>query len=335
MSEVRRRRFLAAAGWLLIAPLVHAQQPGRKFRLGFLLPVASPIFFDPFTAAMRQHGWTEGRDFVLETRVTPGYERSAELARELVALKVDLIVSLGTVNAMAARDATRTIPIVMFASGYPVEVGLVESYRRPGTNVTGLSSYAGGEVWGKYLELLGEVRPRLRELAVFWDYAPPVWSAKEIDHLVVELRKAARHMGINLHLSMVRSEKELVDAIAAATRASVEALLVTSGGGVHNQPAPGARIANFILERRLPAVTDFAGTAFAAMRCVLAYAVPIPELAQRAASFVNRILRGARPGELPIEFPTRFELVVNIKVARQIDLKIPQSIMLRADRVIE
>lgn len=335
MNEVRRRRFLAAAGGLLVAPFVQAQQPGRKFRLGFLLPVASPMFFDPFVAAMRKHGWNEGQDFVLETKVTPRFERSPELAKELVALKVDLIVTLGTVNATAARDATRTTPIVMFASGYPVEVGLAESYRRPGGNVTGVSSYAGGEVWGKYVELLGDLRPGLRQLAVFWDYAPPLWSEKEVDHLVVEVRKAARHKGINLHLSMVRSERELADAIAAATKASVEALLVTSGGGVHNQPAPGARIADFILARRLPAVTDFAGTAFAAMQCVLAYAVPIPELAQRTASFVDRILRGARPGELPIEFPSRFDLVVNLKVARQIGLKIPQSIMLHADRVID
>lgn len=335
MSRVRRRQFLIASSALLATPIVRAQSPGKKFRVGWLWVAATPVLFDPFIAAMSKLGWIEGRDFVIETRVTPGYVRSAELAKELVARDVDLIVVVATVNAIAASAATRTIPIVMYTSGYPVEVGLAESYRRPGGNVTGMSIYAGGEIWGKYVQLLREIRPGLRELGVFFDYSPPVWSEKETNFLLTEMRKAARVNGINLHLWMVPSATGFDDVISAAERSPIEALFLTSGGGVHSQTGAGARIRELVLKRRLPAMTDFAGGVFATTRCVAAYAAPISELAQRTASFVDRILRGAKPGELPIEIPTRFELVVDLGVARQIGLTIPQSVLIRADRVIE
>jgi putative ABC transport system substrate-binding protein len=193
----------------------------------------------------------------------------------------------------------------------------------------------GGEtaLFGKFVQLLRELVPSLRELGVFWGYAPPSYKPEQVAPAINELRRAAKALSINVRFWQTGREADLDSALAAAAGAPLNALLVTSGL-IHELPEIRPRITRFALERRLPTLTDFPGSLFAA-GAVLAYAVELKELSVRTADFVDRILKGAQPGELPIEQPTKYELSVNLKTATAIGLTIPRSLLLRADKVIE
>jgi len=319
----------------LLAPFtVETPQAGELYRIGLLVGRASPQLMDPFVSAMREYGWVEGRDFVVVPRYTGvNLERAEALARELIELKVDLILTGTTATARAARQASRTVPIIMLASGFPVEAGLAGSLARPGGNVTGLSAYAGGELFGKYVQLLKDLVPTLKAIAVLWNYVPPGFAKEELEASLGEMKRAARTIGVTTRVFELKSLTDLDQALAALGREKVEALFVTAGGPLVTEKT-SAKIMAFTLKQRIATLTDFRGT-FVDAGCLMTYAAVPAEMGRRAAAFVDRILRGARPGDLPVEQPTKFELVINLKTAKALGLTIPQSLLGRADQIIE
>jgi len=332
-----RRRFVAFAGSVLAAPLARAQQPRKPARIGFLSPALASFkgpFWAPLVASLVKYGWREDIEFSLVLRESRGDPaRALAMARELAAEKVDLILAITTASAFAARKATQRIPVVTWC-GYPVESGLAESLARPGGNVTGIANYAGSQVWEKFVELLRDLKPGMRELGVLWDYAPPGFPDGQIPLPIIE--KSAQQLGIRARTWMVRSEQDLDSALGAIDRSQVEALILSQGGGFHARPELSARIAELVIRRRLPAIVDVASVSvFEQANCVLAYSPNVPEILDRLARFVDRILRGANPASLPFELPARFDLAVSAKAAKSIGLALPQSLLLRADRVIE
>jgi putative ABC transport system substrate-binding protein len=332
---MKRRTLLIRLPAALFVPFgAQAQTAGKVSRLGYLAPGPAPQLSDALIAALRDRGW-DSRNLAVDLRYTQGDPEHAErLAKEFVKERVDVIVTVVTATAMAARRATSVVPIVMYVSGYPVEGGLAASLAQPGGNVTGMTVYAGGGgLFGKFLELLRELRPSLRELGVFWGYAPPSYRLEQVTPAIDELGRAARAFDLKVHFWQTGTDRDLAAALSAAALVPLDGLFVT-GGVIHNLQGPASRIARFALERRLPTVTDSPGNFFLAGGAVLAYSAELKELASRTAYFVDRILRGARPGDLPIEQPTKYELTVNAKAAKTIGLDIPSALLLRADRVI-
>jgi putative ABC transport system substrate-binding protein len=317
---------------LLAAPLdAKAQQPAKVYRIGILgnasptSPQASPLW-KAFAEGMREQGLNQGQHFVMEYRWTEGRnERAPSLAAELVGLRVDLIVAAGTPTARAAKQATSLIPIVAVYVIDPLVAGLVDSLARPGGNVTGVAFGSGLELVGKHLELLKEAMPRLSHVAVLSDPS----------HLLdADIRRqsqtAARALGVMLQFHDVRDPNDLEGAFGAMIKSRVGALLVL--------PEPFAfvqarRIADLAAKSRLPAVYPFRESVEAGG--LMAYAANAPEQFRRAATFVARILKGAKPAELPVEQPTRFDLVINLKTAKALGFTIPQSVLMRADEIIE
>ena len=327
-----RRTFLAGTGSVLLAAphVAHAQQAGKVYRIGWLAGAPNPperwkFFLD----AMRERGWIEGQNFTMEFRIVE-FARAEAAARELVNLNVDLLLAVNTSNAWAARRATSTIPIVMVTSGYPVETGLAASLARPGGNVTGNASYAGGEMWGKYIELFRELVPGMTRLALLWGYVPPAFLQEEAAPAVEYMKQAAQSLGVTMPLWEFRTARDLDPAFAAIAGQRVDALFVTSGPVTY---AERARIREFALKHRLPTMSDYFTTADAGI--LLTYTARIADLFRGAAYFVDRILRGARPGDLPIQLPSRFDMIINLKTAKALGLTIPPSLLARADQVIE
>ena len=327
-----RRTFLAGTGSVLLAGphVAHAQQAGKVYRIGWLAGAPNPperwrFFLD----AMRERGWIEGQNFTAEFRIVE-FARAEAAARELVNLKVDLLLTVNTSNAWAARRATSTIPIVMVTSGYPVETGLAASLARPGGNVTGNAAYAGGEMWGKYIELLRELVPGMTRLALLWGYAPPAFLQEEIAPLMEYMKQAAQSLGVTMPLWEMPTAKDLEPAFAAIAGQRVDAMFVTAGPVSYTERA---RIREFALKQRLPTMSDYFTTADAAI--LLTYTARIADLFRGAAYFVDRILRGAKPGDLPIQLPSRFDMIINLKTAKALGLTIPQSLLQRADELIQ
>ena len=274
-------------------------------------------------------------DFTIEPRYSGmSAERAQAVARELIHLKVDLILTFTTAQAQAAQQASRTVPIVMITSGFPVEAGLAASLARPGGNVTGLSVYAGGGLFAKYLDLLKELIPSLQRFGVFWNYVPPGFLKEEAAVGLGELKAAAVAAGVMARIFEIDSPAALNQAPNVTREARVEAVFVTSGGPLITEGI-SAEIMAFTLQHRIATITDFASGAFFNAGCLMAYSASLTEMARRGAAFADRILRGARPGDLPIELPTKFELFINLKTARALGLTIAPSLLLRADRVIE
>ena len=327
MGVVGRRQFLVAAGALLAAPLsANAQKPGKVYRIGFLRPAQPPApWMDAFRKGLRRLGYVEGRDLVIESRWAGGKaERLAALADELVRLNLEVIVASGTVAILAAKDATRVIPIVMAAVGAPVETGLVASFARPGGNITGVSN-AIADVGAKRLELLKEVVPTISSVAVLWNGANPYTVT-----VVEQTKGAARSLGIQLQFLEVRAATEFDRAFTAATHGRPDGLFVVEDPLTISHRRP---IADFAAKQRLPAVYGSGG--FVKVGGLLSYGASFPALYGRAAVFVDKILKGAEPADLPVERPTRFEFLINLKTAKALDLTIPPSILLRATQVIQ
>jgi ABC-type uncharacterized transport system substrate-binding protein len=327
---IDRRMFLSAlSGGLLAAPLVtEGQQTGKVYRIGMLetrSTVLNAANIDAFRQGLRELGYTEGQNLEIVYRSSDGRdERFSNLASELVRLRVDLILTRGTPAALAAKRATRTIPVVMAASADPVGSGLVASLGRPGGNVTGLSS-ADIEVYAKRFGLLREMVPNLARVAAIFDMSnpviPPQWHVVEA---------TARSLGIHAQLLDVRRPQDLGRAFDAAAKQRAEALIVGVGSVTQGNLRT---IADLAAKQRLPSIygakeyVDFGG--------LITYGASDPHMYRRAATFVDKILKGAKPADLPVEQPTKFELVINLKTARALGLTIPPSLLQRADQVIE
>ena len=310
---------------LFAAPLsAPAQQVGKVSRIGILANVSGGIW-SPFIEGLRDLGYVEGQNITIEFRSSEGkYERLPDLAAELVRLNVDVIVAAASENVVVAKQATRTIPIVMAGSGDPVGGGLVAGLAQPGGNVTGLSLSA-PELAGKQLQLLKEIVPKVARVAVLWN---PTNRASH--SLVEEAKVAARSLRVQLQILEARRPDELQTAFAAMARERAGALLVFSDGMFLLQRT---RITDFAAKSSLPAM--YARREFVDAGGLMSYASSLGENLRRAAAYVDKILKGAKPADLPVEQPTKFELVINLKTAKTLGLTIPPSLLLRADHVIE
>jgi len=329
---VDRRAFISTlTGGLLAAPLAAEAQPAAKVaRIGFLATslAANPHLTDAFGQGLRDLGYVEGRTVVIEYRDAEGnLERLPALAAELVALKVDVIVSPNTPAALAAKQATRTLPIVFVGVGEPVASGLVSSLARPGGNVTGLSVVS-PELVGKWLELLTQAVPEVSRVAVLRQ--PGAMDERTEKDMLKGAEVAARALGVRLQFVEARSSADLERAFSDMIRERAGALTV--------RPAPmfvseRRRLVDLAAKNRLPAVYPW--REFVDAGGLMAYGPNLADLYRRAAPYVDKILRGAKPGDLPVEQPTKFELAINLKTAKALGLTIPPSLLQRADQVIE
>jgi len=328
MKKAGLSSILVAVVLLAVGLSVEAQQAKKVPRIGVLW-LYSPAIASPFAEAFRQGlrelGYVEGKSIVIEYRHAEGkYDRLPSLAAELVRLNVDIIVTASTQAAQAGQQATRSIPIVMTVVSDPVESGLVGSLARPGGNVTGLSLMH-PELSGKRLELLKEVIPKLSRVAVLSNLSNPI-----IPPLLRETEAAARAVGVQLQVVEVRGPIELDSAFGAMTRDRAGALVVLPDGTFQNERR---RIAALAAKGRLP--TMYAWREAVDDGGLMAYGASVPDILRRAATYVDKILKGTKPADLPVEQPLKFELVINLKTAKQIGLTIPQSVLYRADKVIK
>jgi putative ABC transport system substrate-binding protein len=320
---------LALVFALHLAPLAAgAQQPKKVPRIGVLWPY-SPTVASPFAEAFRQGlhglGYVEGQNIALEQRWAEGrFDRLPSLAAELVRLNVDVIVTASTPAVQAAQQATRMIPIVMTVVSDPVESDFVASLARPGGNVTGLSLMH-PELSGKRLQLLKEVVPKVSRVAVLSDPSNPITPP-----LLRETEAAARALGVQLQLVEARGPTEFDSGFSAMTRGRAGALVVLPNSIFQNERR---RIAALAAKSRVPAIYAWREAVDAGG--LMAYGANLPDIFRRAATYVDKILKGAKPADLPVEQPTRFELVINLKTAKALGLTIPQSVLIRADQVIQ
>ena len=330
MDLVQRRGFLLAAGAFLVAPLAaEAQQAGKVYRIGYLsAPTRESVEqgVQSFLRTLRELGWIEGQNLVIEYRWANGdIERLPSLAAELVALKVDLIVAPAGTAALAAKKATGSIPIVMIFPADPVGLGLVARVQRPGGNVTGTTSTPSPEIFGKQLQLLKEAVPRATRVAVLVNPADLAFGSQ-----LREVETAAQSIGIRIQRVEAHGPEEFERAFAAMTRERADALLVANDTTfLVNR----ARVAELALKNRLPTMNFYREMVHAGG--LMAYAVNMAEFTPRAAVYVDKILRGAKPADLAVENPTKFELVINLKTAKALGLTIPPSVLARADEVIQ
>ncbi|MBI3060022.1 MAG: ABC transporter substrate-binding protein [Deltaproteobacteria bacterium] len=313
---------------LSIVPFVQAQQRGKVPRIGVLGNSTAALeenLVGPFRDGLRNLGYVEGQNILIEYRWAEGkYERFPALIAELVALKIDVIVTAGTPAALAVKKATTSIPFVMVAVGDPVGTGLVASLARPGGNITGLTSIS-PELEGKRLELLREVIPKLSHFAVLWNPVSPfqVIAEKEVQAAAKVLRMKVQSLGI-------RAPEELDNAFAAILRERPGALLVLADRlFLHHR----ARIMDFAAKHRLPGV--YAYLELVEAGGLMSYGPSYADMHRRAATYVNKILKGTKPADLPVERPMKFELIINLKTAKQIGVTIPPNVLARADKVIK
>jgi putative tryptophan/tyrosine transport system substrate-binding protein len=312
---------------LLVAPLAaHAQPPTHVHRIGWLASTTpTRPFVEAFLEEMRALGYVEGQHLVMEYRGAAGhYERFPALAAELVRLPVDVLMTVGNTHAaLAAKQGTTTIPIVMVGLDDPVGSGLVASLARPGGNITGLTSLT-HELTGKRLELLKAVRPTVSRMAVLWNPANPAHALQ-----VRAAEGAAQALGVQLHRVEARAPDAFDGAFAAMTRAHAEALVVL---GDTMFRLHGSRLAELAAEHRLPAMYQV--RAFVEAGGLLYYGANLLDQVRRAATYVDKILKGAKPADLPVEQPMKFEFVINLKTAQALGLTIPPSLLFQATEVI-
>ncbi len=326
---MRKKLFCFALCAMLFALSVpvEAQQAEKVYRIGYLSVRSrerEKNYLPAFQEGLKELGYVEGKNIVIDYRWVHGKrERLPAMATELIRLKVELIVTGGGAAARAAQQASKTIPIVMAEATSPVARGLVQSLARPGGNITGLSLRP-PEVFGKMLELLKETVPNLSRVAVLWNPKGPAstlgWNA---------IQSPARRMGVQLHSMEVRSPDDLDKAFQAATRAGADGLLTTPGAVRGSRK----RILDLAAKSRLPAIHHSA--VWARRGGLMGYGASLADLYRRAATYVDKILKGAKPADLPVEQPMKFLLYVNLKTAKLLGLTIPPSILYRADKVIK
>jgi putative tryptophan/tyrosine transport system substrate-binding protein len=328
-SDIGRRKFLAALGGAAAAwPLAaRAQQPGKLPTVGFLVsgtPASHGQWFAGLAQRLRELGWIEGRTVAIEYRWAEGRtERAAEIAAEFVQRKVDVIVTAGTAFVVAAKQATSVIPIIFAAAGDPVGTGLVASLARPGGNITGLSIQQ-PDVAAKRLELLREVVPSLGRLAILGNVGGP---AVVLD--MREVQAAARTLGLDVITLEIRRGEDIVPAFEALN-GRVEALYVVIDPLVNTHRI---RINTLALAGRVPTMHTFREGVEAGG--LMSYGPNVPDLFRFAADYVEKILRGAKPGDIPVEQPRKFDLIINLTTAKALGLTIPEAFLLRANEVLE
>jgi ABC-type uncharacterized transport system substrate-binding protein len=327
---MNRRAFItlisgAVAAW----PLgTRAQQPGKMYRIGFLGNSTAALegsLVGSLREGLRDLGYVEGQNILIEYRWAEGqYEQFPALIAELLAQRVEVIVTAGTPASLAVKNATTSVPLVMVAVGDPVTTGLVASLARPGGNITGLTSTS-EELDGKRLELLREVIPKLSHVAVFWNPENPTLLTS-----LKEMRAAAQVLGIKVQVLEVRTPADLEETFKAIVRERPGALLVMGDRlFLHNRQ----RIMDFATKQRLPVVPGHPELVEAGG--LMSYGASYPGMHRRAAYFVDRILKGAKPADLPVERPVKFELVLNLKAAKTLGLEVPPQLIARADEVTE
>jgi len=325
---IDRRRFVGAlAGSLVIARSIAEAQPAAKvYRIGFFLgatgeSVAS--LFDALKEGLRDLGYVEGRNVVFERRYADGHmERLPDIAAELVRLRVDVIVTGSSLHVAAARRATTTIPIVMVFTADPVQAGFVTSLARPGGNVTGLSADASRELWSKYLAILKEIAPKLSRVGVLGQVKTQVEFA--------ELNAASRKLDIALEVADMQTPGDMDGAFSALISKRVGALLVVVSPLTYLLKES---IAESAIKYRLPTISN--ANQYAEAGLLMSYGPKLEDLYRGAATYVDKILKGAKPAELPVEQPTKFELTINLKTAKALGMTIPQSLLLRAEDIIQ
>jgi len=323
------RLFATCAVLAAISGAAEAQlQAGKVWRIGILETTSGALNagnFDAFRKALREHGYVEGQNLIIEYLSADGRpERFPALAADLVRLKVDLIVTRGTPAAWAAKNATATIPVVMAASGDPLGAGIVASLAYPGGNITGFSAFV-TELSGKRVELIKEAVPSVTRLGFLTNmsnpFSPPQWE---------QIVKAARSSQLQAELLDVRRREDISHAFELAAKRRVDGILVSIEAVTqHNRRL----IADMALRQRVP--TIFPSGEFVDAGGLMSYGVSYPDLYRRAAGLVEKIFKGAKAGELPIEQPTKFEMIINLKTAKALHLTIPESFLLRAQQVIE
>jgi len=333
LTFMRRALLASAALALLAVPLTAAAQgAGKVHRIGFM--AISPLdpqtaetqrIWDAFTQGLRERGWVEGKNIVIERRSWEGKaERLPEVAAEMARLKLDVIVAIAAQGALAAKSATRTIPVVALGITDPVGSGLVASLARPGGNVTGLSVMA-PDLVGKQLEMMKQILPRLSRAAVLWNPAHPVHP-----ELLKNGEISARVLGVQLQRVEARVPGDFEAAFSAMAKGRAEAFLVLVDPMYYLHRTT---LVDLAAKARLP--TMYGLTGFVAEGGLIGYGPNLAEHFRQGADYVDRILRGAKPAELPVAQPTTFELLVNLKTAGSLGLTIPQTLLLRADRLIE
>jgi putative ABC transport system substrate-binding protein len=327
-----RREFIGTlAGGLLTAPFAaEAQQAAKIARIGYLAGnlAASPHLREAFLQGLRDLGYVEGRNVVIEYRDAEGkYERFPALATELVALKVDVIVVTSTPSAVVVKQATRTIPIVFTWAADPVGSGLVTSLARPGGNITGLSFLA-PDLIGKRLELLKRALPGVSRVAALWH--PGDYVERMEKDMLTEADRAARALRLRLQVVEARGPEDFDRAFSDMARARADAVTVQ---GTNIFFIERRRLVDLAAKKRLPAM--YQTREFVEAGGLMSYGPNVADLHRRAATYVDKILKGAKPADLPVEQPTKFELVINLKTAKALGLTIPPSVLQRADEVIQ
>ena len=328
MNKVGWSSILVAAMLLVTAGLAEAQQPTKMSRIGFLTAGSSstiPTRIDAFRQGLRELGYVEDKNIVIEWRFAEGKpDRLPALVAELVRLKVDVILSAGAAVTRPAKDATRTIPIVMAQDTDPVGNGFVASLARPGGNITGLSSYS-AELNGKRLELLKEIVPKLSRLAVVGESTYP-GNAQSLK----ETELAAGALKVQLQYLDVLDPKDIETAFRDTSKGRADGVLLLQSAVLNSQRKQTADLAT---KSRLPAI--YYAPEFLDAGGLMSYAASITDLYRRAAAYVDKILKGAKPADLPVEQPKKFELIISLKAAKQIGLTIPPNVLVRADKVIK
>jgi putative ABC transport system substrate-binding protein len=327
MGNVGRRRFVVGWAALLAVPIATvAQRADKRARIGFVSSTAPGARSEAFLQGLRDLGYVDGRNVEIELRFADGKpERFPALVDELLRLNVDVLVVGSTLGASAAKKATTTVPVIFAGASDPVAGGIVTNLARPGGNVTGFSLAFGDGFAGKWVELLKECAPGV-------SHAAAIWSASNAAaaNYVQELDTAARKSNVRLDAHQAANDTELADALAAIGRGNARGLVVIpSILAVRNQD----RLVQFAADKHLPAI--YFAEEFADAGGLMSYGPSYADAYRRSAGYVDRILKGAKPGELPVQQPTKFDLVVNLRAARALGLTVPRSLLLRADRVIE
>jgi len=327
-KSVHKEIVCVVFGVLLLAwgSLADAQQPKKVPRIGYLSASSASSISSRVEAlrqGLRELGYVEGKNIVIEQRYAEGKpDRLSALVAELVRLKVDVIVSAGPLTTRAAKEATSTVPIVMAQDNDPVGSGFVASLARPGGNITGLSTLA-PELTGKQLELLKEIVPGLARVAVFGSSTPGTLQRLR------EAELAAGAIGVKVQYLDIQSPKDIEIVFRAASKGHADAILVLGGAAVISHRT---QVVELAVKNRLPAAYNF--QEFVEAGGLMSYSASVYDLSRRAATYVDKILKGAKPADLPVEQPKKFEFIVNLKAAKQIDLTIPPNVLARADKVI-
>jgi ABC-type uncharacterized transport system substrate-binding protein len=330
---MRRRDFIWLLGGVSTRPLAARgqQQPAKVARIGYLTTdgrVGASINLEPFRQGMSELGYIEGTNFTIEQRSADGrIERLASLASELVALKVDVIVAVATPAGRAAQQATTTIPIIVTVMGDAVSDGLVTSLARPGGNISG-NSFLGPELVPKRLTFLKQVLPKVSRVAVLMH--PGAFSEHTTADMLKETTDAAASLGMQLQLVEVRNPDELENAFTAITKAHAEALFQLPSTMLFNERR---RIVDLSLKYKLPGM--FNAREFVQLGGLIAYGANLADLNRRSATYVDKVLKGAKPADLPVEQPTKFELFINQKAAKSLDIDVPLLLQQLADEVID